>query len=260
MKLDKVIMSCDDNPNYFELWKYVSKVCKLSLGITPVLFHITNENTDIREDEFGLVKKVKKIEGISSSFQSQLYRLYGTKFFHNENLLISDVDMFIFDKEYFLGQVSEIDDNSFISYLSDAYDLSRPDTVNMYGLNRIPMCYLASKSEVFSELLEIKYDFSDFVDKVYNYDFGYEVPEFHRDEVYVGKMMMRNHKNIKLEKLKRGIENVWRINKRIEKEQFYQIDFSSFERKEVVDCHIPSNYSENMDYFHKVINQILIHN
>ena len=30
MKIDKVIMSCDDNSNYLDLWPFISKVCKTS--------------------------------------------------------------------------------------------------------------------------------------------------------------------------------------------------------------------------------------
>ena len=40
MKLDKVIMSCNDNPYYSDFWPLVSKVWKEKIGIDPVLVYV----------------------------------------------------------------------------------------------------------------------------------------------------------------------------------------------------------------------------
>ncbi len=186
MKIDKIILASDDNPNYLDLWKYVSKVCKLTLGVTPVLFHITDEYSDFCTDEYGIVKKIKKHPNISTSFQAQLYRLYGTKFFWNETCLISDIDMFIFNYEYFINQVTEYSESDFVIYLSDAYDLSRPETQEMWALNRVPMCYVLGEGNTISNLIGNNCDFNEFLERVTNYNFGYEFPLFHRDEIFLG--------------------------------------------------------------------------
>ena len=48
MKLDKVILSSDDNPDYLEFWPIVSEAWR-NIGIEPILFYtgknkIKNEN------------------------------------------------------------------------------------------------------------------------------------------------------------------------------------------------------------------------
>jgi hypothetical protein len=257
MKIDKVVMSCDDNSKYLNLWPYVSKVCKMTLNITPVLFHITDTYSDFICDEYGIVKKVKRHPELPTNFQAQIYRLYATKFLENQNCLISDIDMLIFNREYFINQVSEFDDKDFIVYLSDAYDLSRPEVADMYALNRVPMCYLLGNSETYKKLLQINCDFNEFAEKIYNFNYGYYLPDFHKDEVFVGKMIYRNHNNINIVNLKRGIQNVWKINGRIEKNMFYDetIDFS--DTNNLIDCHIPGDYDSNIDKLNNVINNIL---
>lgn len=259
MKIDKVIMSCDDNESYLKLWPYVSKVCKLSLGLTPVLFHITDEYSDFIHDEYGIVKKIKRHPKLSTAFQSQIYRLYGTKYFYNENCLISDIDMFIFNKDYFVKQVELYDDNDFIVYLSDAYDLSRPDCQQIWALNRVAMCYNLGKGETFDKLLNLNCDFNEFAERVYNFDFGYDVPEFHKDEVFIGKMIFRNYKDINIIKLNRDIKDVYKIPGRVNKEDFYKTNSDLIYTKKLIDSHIPNNWEQNLEIFKKIMREILIY-
>lgn len=253
-------MSCDDNSIYLDLWPYVSKICKLTLGITPVLFHITDEYSDFKQDNYGIVKKIKKNYDLPTGFQSQVYRLYGTKFFMEETCLISDIDMFIFGREYFLKDIEKYDENSFITFLSDAYDLSRGDTQNMWALNRIPMCYNLAKGKIFDKLLDLSCDFNEFSEKIFNYDFGYEVPPFHKDEVFLGKMLYRNLSRLEIVNLKREIDDIYNIPRRIEKGIFYNYSRENISNGYYVDCHIPNNWKENMEFFLKTVNDILISN
>ncbi len=39
-----IIMSCDDNPYYFDFWEPVSYVWKEKMGHTPVLAHFGEKN------------------------------------------------------------------------------------------------------------------------------------------------------------------------------------------------------------------------
>ena len=55
MNIDKIIFSVDDNPKYQGLWEINSQICKEHLGITPVLFYITDEESDFYNDKWGLV-------------------------------------------------------------------------------------------------------------------------------------------------------------------------------------------------------------
>ena len=116
--------------------------------------------------------------------------------------------MFIFNYEYFINQVTEYSESDFVIYLSDAYDLSRPETQEMWALNRVPMCYVLGKGNTISNLIGNNCDFNEFLEWVTNYNFGYEFPLFHRDEIFLGKCLLRNFQNINLIKLSRNIQNI----------------------------------------------------
>ena len=95
MKIDKIIFSSDDS-HYLDFWKINSEITLKKLGITPVLFHITDEDSDFFEDEFGLVKKIKRLTNHSDKVQSQIVRMYATKYFPNEICLTNDIDIFLY--------------------------------------------------------------------------------------------------------------------------------------------------------------------
>ena len=59
MKLDKVIFSVDDNPIYADFWKIQADLVKTILKADPVLFYITDEDSDFYFDGHGIVKKIK---------------------------------------------------------------------------------------------------------------------------------------------------------------------------------------------------------
>ena len=49
MKIDKIIFASDDS-HFLDFWEIQSKVCKEILGIQPVLFHITDSESDFYDD------------------------------------------------------------------------------------------------------------------------------------------------------------------------------------------------------------------
>src|SRR5262245_24948699 len=140
MKIDKVIFASDDNPHYYEFWSHTAEICLKALGITPVLFHITNEDSDVVPDSFGLRKKFKAIEGVDTRFQSQIVRMFGTKYFPNEVCLTADIDMFLMNRSYFVDGVKDLDDDDLALLGADAYG----------GHGRYPLCYNAAKGEIFN--------------------------------------------------------------------------------------------------------------
>ena len=184
MKVQKVIFSSDDS-YYLDFWKLNSEITKKKLGITPVLFHITDEETDFFEDEFGIVKKIKKLPDISPGVQAQIVRMYGTKYFSEEVCLTNDIDMLLFDKEYLEKNLKNIDENDLVILNSDAYDPIRPECVGIFsGPDRYPICYVAAKGKTFNELLGTNVSFSDYAKKIES--FG--IPG-HNDELYFGKVV-----------------------------------------------------------------------
>jgi hypothetical protein len=256
MRVDKVIMSCDDNGTYLKLWSYVARICREILKVTPVLFHITNESSDFFDDGNGIVKKIKKLSHVKTSIQAQFYRIYGTSFFPNDFCLTSDIDMLIPNKEYFLKTVENIDNDSFVVYCSDVYNPELPDVTGMFFKNRMPLCYYIGKGSDYVKIFEIETSFSNFMYKVLSYDFGYDVPYGDRDEIYCGYKLVENRENNKVVFLKRGVKNVWEVPGRIEKNFFYDLTPEKIQINNYKDFHIPNSFIERKIEFEEIYNQI----
>jgi hypothetical protein len=116
------------------------------------------------------------------------------------------------------------------------------------------------KGQTFYKLIENNCDFNEYVERVINFDFGYDFPLFHRDEIFLGKCILRNFNKINLVKLKRNIENVWETPGRINKENFFNFDYSLLYDKNFIDCHIPNDWKNNMDHFQHIVKSILTFN
>jgi hypothetical protein len=163
MKINYAVMSSNLNPMYLDFWPIISKTWKEVFNITPVLGLICNEDSDFIEDEHGLVKKFKLIEGIDSSSQSQILRLYLTKQLEG-NIIISDIDIAPLSKEYFINQVKDFDVSKIYSMSSDD-----PSVQN----KEIPMCYNISDSQLFSKMLELDNTWVEFANRLNSMGFGW---------------------------------------------------------------------------------------
>lgn len=222
MKIQKVLVSCDDS-HYQYFWPVVAQVCKKVLNVMPVLLRVSDQETDFYHDGNGLVKHVKKIEGIPSSTQGQLLRLYGTKYFLDEVCLISDVDMILLNREYFVENLEQYKDDDYLIMTSDGYDLSREECRGLFDSEVYPICYHASKGQIFKELLEIDGSFENFVNKVLNYQ-NKNSQKWYCDELYLSSMINSKTDRYNFIKLKRGYQSNFYLPTRIEKYNF-PVDF-----------------------------------
>ena len=218
MKLDKVLMSCDES-HYQYFWPVVSKICKKILGVTPVLFKVGDYDSDFYPDCDGIVKVVKRVEDVPTSVQGQLLRLYGTKYFPDEVCLISDIDMMLISKKYFIDDLKKYSDDSYLILSSDAYDLKRGDCEGLFNFEVYPMCYHASKGKIFGEIIETEDTFEKFLKKVLEHTSKIE-HKWYSDEIYLSSMINNKINDYEIHKLKRGYQEKFLVVDRIEKYNF----------------------------------------
>jgi len=182
MKVDYVIHSSDTNPYYLDFWPVVSKLWKLKVGVTPVLFVICDEDTDFIQDDYGLVKKIKAVDGISKPLQSQIARWFGTRYFPDHSCLISDIDMLPLQRDFF---TREFEDNSLVIFSADAY----PQDL------KYPMCYNLTSGKNFIDILDLPVDFKDFAVKMNSFGWGWNTDEryfYESVQKWAGKKILMN--------------------------------------------------------------------
>jgi hypothetical protein len=268
MKIDKVIFSFDGNPLYSDFWEIQCKLVKKILDAEPVLFYITDEDSDFYFDGHGLVKKINKnnCSEIITSFQSQIVRMFATKYFPDEVCLTADIDMLMINKEYFLEQIKEIDDEDLVIYDSKAYDINRPECQDpsLHCHERYPICYIAAKGKTFNKILGTDTKFEEYVDKLQKLRLGWGT-----DEIYFGRQIDNIKHNVKVHKLIRNYSSPWKAEKRIDRHNFpvnlkieneinAQLrdgiyDFELLTNGYYIDVHCPRPYSEYKDEIDKIV-------
>jgi len=151
MKIDKAIMSVDDNPLYLDFWPLVSKVWKLRFNIDPLLIYFGNKDLD---ETYGQVKRINPVEKIDLYLQTQWARLWFTSEEPETTFIISDIDMFPIRKYFFIDQLNSINE--------DLY-------VHLYGQHRpIPICYHVAKGKIFKKILKLHDSFDQSLNDLLN--------------------------------------------------------------------------------------------
>jgi len=251
MRIDKIIFAVDDNPLYAGFWKFISKWTKERLGVTPVLFHITDEESDIYEDKYGLVKKFKALPNFTTSIQCRMIRMWGTRFFMDEFCMMGDIDMMMVDKEYFFRDLQTYPEDSLVIYTSDAYDRDRPECINEYAQDRYPICYNLAKGSVYNRILNTSRNFTEYLTEASNHGFLID----HCDELYYGLRVNQFEHGVNVIKLKRGYKSFFVCPNRFERpillnhEEQYQLI-----NKNIIDIHLPRPF-EDFEFYIKLIKE-----
>jgi hypothetical protein len=239
MKIDYVIVSSDDNPTYYEFWDVVKKLWVNLVGIKPILVRIGNED---KITDYGdcIVHEIKKIDGIDTGFQSQISRMYVTKFYSEYVCLTSDIDMLPLSKTYFTKDIKDYDNNSILIFSSDAYNSEK----------RYPICYNASKGKFFNEILDLNVDFKEYCLRLLKMNKGWDT-----DELYFGMKISEYKNQEQIIKLKRQW-NYGIANKRIDR-SYWGYDINLLKNNFYIDCHSLRPYSNYRNIIDNLINELI---
>lgn len=231
MKIDYVIISSDDNPLYKDFYEVVSKQWN-KFGFKTYYINITNID-EIKENEYGIIHKIKKIENVPTGLQSQIVRLFSSNFIYG-NILISDIDMLPLNGDYFNSYLNQLTDKNIILYSGQPYG-----NVPFY-----PMCYVLSNTITLKTALNIGdltfEEFCHFLVKKYN-------SSWNTDEQFLYDSLKNFNDNliIKSRDFNNRIDRSnWVYNDELLKNSFY------------IDSHLLRPYSEFKEQINILINKI----
>jgi hypothetical protein len=239
MKIDYAIVSSDDNPLYFEFWEIVKRLWIDLIGIKPILVKISdNDNVE----DFGnyIIHNIKSVEGVDTGFQSQVARMYVTKYYQDYVCLTSDIDMLPLSKKYFTENIQVYNNDSLVIFSSDAYK----------DINRYPICYNAAKGKIFDEILQFDESFEDYTKKLLSFGWGWDT-----DELFFGMKVNSFENQDKIIKMVRGWERGIAPH-RIDRSKW---EYSTDEliKQNYIDSHSLRPYSEHKTEINKLVNTII---
>lgn len=228
-KIDYVVISSDDNPMYKDFYPIISNRWK-DIGLKTYFINITDED-NIIFSKSGIIHKIKKLDFVSTAFQSQVVRLFSSNLLEDSNLLISDIDMLPISRNYFNEIISKFDSLKISICSGQPYN----------GYPYYPMCYNIANSNILRDILDIKgLSFSDFC-RLLIKKYG-EV--WNADEMFMFDMFQRN--TDKLSIYKRD------MNRRIDRSKWsYSVERINCEY--YIDSHLLRPYSK----YKKEINDLI---
>jgi len=278
MEIKKIIFASDDS-YFLEFWPIQAKLCRELFGWEPVLFKISDEDSEFYDDGNGLVKNVKFVEGIHTAIQACTVRMFGTKYFPDDVCICGDLDMLMINKNYFVEQLKHYSEDSLIIMSSDAYDLSRPESNDLFQEEPLPFkqemygyMYNVGKGKTFTKILNSDCSFDEFMNRHSNHKDGYKIMWL-IDEFYFSDCVNTNQHDAEIIKLKRGHYSKFLTPRRIERHNFpvqlkwdgeienqqkYGVyDLDKLKQGFYIDVNCVRPYSDNKEAIDEVVNIIL---
>ena len=247
MKNIKVIMSCDNNPFYYEFWNDVSKIWNTIFGFDPVLIFISNEKNKYLSEQYGQIIQVPEVKDIPKYLQAQTARIYHAKLFPNDVCLLSDIDIIPVDKSYFNTE-------NILKFVKPNEFFHLNPVSREFG--QFPMCYYVAHGNTYEKMFNND-TWEEFLNKIIKYDFnvdklGFTLPKhlqgknlWFSDELFLFSEITNN-------KLKINLNNkIIMPHQRLDREQLLSNDVDKINN--YIDCHMPRPFS----MFEKQINYLI---
>ncbi|NGX52905.1 MAG: hypothetical protein KR126chlam5_01211 [Candidatus Anoxychlamydiales bacterium] len=237
LELERVILSTTNNPSYIEFWPIVAPIWE-SIGLRPTLALIADEKCPI-DTSIGDVIRFAPLEGVPESLQAQVIRLLLPILFPDDGCLIADIDMIPISQSYFHEGSAPCSEDAFIVYRNMAPGYEKG--------GRFPMCYIAAKGKIFSDIFGINSyeEIPKLIRSLAQKGYGWSTDEItiytyaKKWEKNGGDLICLNH----------------RIGPRLDRIR-WNIDFNNLDISKYIDCHCPRPYSTHRNLIDKVIQAI----
>lgn len=201
-----------------DFWPIVSKVWKVFFNIEPILLYINDNDNISISSEFGTVIKINPIDRIPIELQTLWIRYWYPSTEPETIFMISDIDMIPLSKKYFVENILEYSDDSYLHI---------NPCINTYGL--IPSCYHIAKGKKFTEVLNLDNSFEEDIKKVASFDQSYGNGWFNDEKYATDKVIkyLQNHNDLYLiprdggQNGHRIDRDFWRYNPDLLKQGYY---------------------------------------
>ena len=233
----KVLLSCDENPFYYDFWPSVRKMWGEHIGIEPKLVFINNEKEtpDFVDD----VLYVKQLDTYPVHLQAQMARLFFTQRFPDDICLVSDIDMFPVSKSFFdIEKINKACDPSTFFHLNP----------ERREFGQFPLCYYCGYGSLYSKLIG-NVSWEQFLENIINMNFNTDTLGFNLPSHLQGKNLWFSDELFMFNSLqntgtKITINNELVGSRRIDRERIINIDYLRLANQDIVDIHLPRPYKD----------------
>jgi hypothetical protein len=131
MKINKVLFSCSDSPDYTPFWEVQSKIYRECLGIEPVCLLFGKKSKTGMTEKYGTIVEMEADPNLPWSVQMVWSKFdYPTRE-PDTTWLIGDIDLVPLQRAHFIDRVASIPDNAYAHL--NAGGISQPRLGRMDG-------------------------------------------------------------------------------------------------------------------------------
>lgn len=124
MKIDKVIFSSSDGPEYSPFWNMQSLIWS-SMGIEPICLLWGNKSQTNASEKYGKVYEMNFLPNLPKVIQITWSKFDFIKTDPNATWMIGDIDMLPLQRKYFIDNISQEDPNSYLHLNAAGISLPR---------------------------------------------------------------------------------------------------------------------------------------
>lgn len=251
MNLDRVFISCDDNPLYIQFLPVVSMALDKMFGIKPTLAYVTDKPESEWKWMNNYCKDIIRYpidnnlpNGRCKTFVARLLMRY---LFNNDICMVSDLDMLPLSVTKFNNALSQYKDDHLLVYGYNAYEFGDGDPKSKIKdpqLRKFPSCYNIASSKTWKEIINPNnLSDDDLVKTWYNIEY-YDYRESANKENFDDECLVRalvqkwNPNRDRVIGVDRKMESVGFMNDRLDRSR-WKIDVNKLIHGVYVDAHCP---------------------
>lgn len=258
MKVDRVILSSNLNPMYYDFWNIVSKIYRENFGIIPTLVFFGTEE-DVKRiglsTEYGEILYEKEIPNIPN-WQFTWALFYATKYFKNETCLIMGIDHIPLGTYFIKDLIEKIDDYKYVMMVDNHYSFSGQKSNDWDTGGYCQSSYHIAKGSTFNQFYNFEDSFESEINKVNNskvtpmWGNGWGM-----DEAYSSKILYEYPNRNRIVGLKKAFEySLRRIDCVRNNEVKYDVNL--MKNNFYIDCHSVRPISNHVEYIQEMIKNI----
>jgi hypothetical protein len=167
MKIDRVILACNNNKTYYGFWNPLSKIYKEKFNINPTLIWVGTEeekNECNISDEYGDIIIVSPNKKYHIPSQSTWASFWSTQLFQDEFCFICGIDEVPLSGMFLKDIINEYTDEDYVMLIADAY---LPDHWTI-DASSSPSGQHISKGGNFMKIYNFEKNFEDEIEKIFN--------------------------------------------------------------------------------------------
>lgn len=160
--LDKVILSVDDNPTYYQNLPFVYAAYKKFFPQAEVVLAFVSGLKDLSkgykfQHHCDKLSYYELIKGVPNCNVGKMARYFEAMRYPNDVCMINDIDLIPLQKDYYITRLNQRKKNELLAVGSNVYK-------NTKNKDKFPIAYMTAEGKVFNEIMNPKcYGWNRFV-------------------------------------------------------------------------------------------------